>query len=414
MTPEVPTAGEPLEAAIRRVIATEGPLAFSAFVELALYDPTRGFYATGGRAGRSGDFLTSPEVGPLFGAVLARALDGWWEALGRPDPFVVIEGGAGPGTLARSLHRAQPRCAEALVHVLVEWSAAQRRRHGEHLPSHVGEAAGARLDELVVRPRAGAGPAAVSSAVLPSVPVIGVVLANELLDNLAFDIVRRAPGAPGVLEELRVAVTGPEILDLVAVEVEDLGTRTLDPDRVLADVLPGVWVPWQAAAAAWVRAAGECLARGRLVVLDYGATDAELSAAPALSWLRTYAAHERGGHPLDAPGEQDVTADVAVDQLMRAVPGGRVTGQASWLRRHGIDDLVASGRQLWEDRAHIGDLEAIAGRSRVGEADALLDPSGLGGFAVLEWDVLDGRVGSVDPPPGHGASPGDPIVERET
>ena len=48
---------------------------------------------TGGSAGRAGDFLTSPEVGPLFGAVLARALDAWWEELGEPAPFTVVEAG---------------------------------------------------------------------------------------------------------------------------------------------------------------------------------------------------------------------------------------------------------------------------------------------------------------------------------
>ncbi|MDQ3293516.1 MAG: SAM-dependent methyltransferase, partial [Actinomycetota bacterium] len=77
----------------------EGPLPYSAFVEWALYDDEIGFYGGGsGSAGRrEGDFLTSPEVGPLFGAVLARAVDGWWRALGEPDPFVVVEAGAGPG-----------------------------------------------------------------------------------------------------------------------------------------------------------------------------------------------------------------------------------------------------------------------------------------------------------------------------
>jgi SAM-dependent MidA family methyltransferase len=83
----------------------DGLRPLSAVLEAALYDPATGFYETGGRAGRRGDFLTSPEVGPLFGAVVARALDRWWDGLGRPDPFVVVDAGAGPGTLARPGHR---------------------------------------------------------------------------------------------------------------------------------------------------------------------------------------------------------------------------------------------------------------------------------------------------------------------
>ena len=71
-------------------------------MDLALYGE-HGFYASGGRAGRRGDFITSPEVGPLFGAVLARAIDAWWNELGRPSDFAVVEAGAGPGTLARAI-----------------------------------------------------------------------------------------------------------------------------------------------------------------------------------------------------------------------------------------------------------------------------------------------------------------------
>jgi SAM-dependent MidA family methyltransferase len=81
-----------------------GPLRFDEVLDLALYHHDLGFYATGSGAGRGGaDFLTSPEVGPLFGAVLARALDSWWDGLGRPDPFVVVEAGAGSGALAAAV-----------------------------------------------------------------------------------------------------------------------------------------------------------------------------------------------------------------------------------------------------------------------------------------------------------------------
>jgi SAM-dependent MidA family methyltransferase len=61
--------------------------------------------------------------------------------------------------------------------------------------------------------------------------------------------------------------------------------------------------------------------------------------------------------------------------------------QAEFLAAHGIDDLVAAARATWHERAHLGDLEALRARSRVGEADALTDPTGLGAFRVLEWAV---------------------------
>ena len=95
---------------------------FDEVIELALYHPEHGFYGRGGGAGRGADFLTSPEVGPLFGAVVARALDTWWTELGTPDPFIVVEAGAGVGTLARSILTANPACSPAVRYVVVERS----------------------------------------------------------------------------------------------------------------------------------------------------------------------------------------------------------------------------------------------------------------------------------------------------
>jgi SAM-dependent MidA family methyltransferase len=98
--------------------------------------------------------------------------------------------------------------------------------------------------------------------------------------------------------------------------------------------------------------------------------------------VRTYRRHERGGPPLEALGTQDITCEVAVDQL--PVPATD-RSQAEWLREHGIDDLVEEGRAIWRERAAIGDLAAVRARSRINEAEALVDPSGLGAFRVLEW-----------------------------
>ena len=123
----------PLEQALIDEIRAQGPIGFDQVVDRALYDPEHGFYATGGRAGGRGDFLTSPEVGPLFGAVVARALDQWWTGMGSPESFTVVEAGAGVGTLARAVLAAGPACAPALHYVLVERADALRARHGDHL-----------------------------------------------------------------------------------------------------------------------------------------------------------------------------------------------------------------------------------------------------------------------------------------
>ena len=64
----------------------------------------------------------------------ARALDACWHDAGDPAAFVVVEAGAGPGMLARTVLSAELECARALRYVLVERSASQRATHGEHLP----------------------------------------------------------------------------------------------------------------------------------------------------------------------------------------------------------------------------------------------------------------------------------------
>ena len=88
----MPSAADEISAAIA---AAGGAIPFSEYMQLALYGEG-GFYTTSGRAGRrGGDFITNPEVGPLFGTVIARALDAWWKELGSPGRFDVVECGAG-------------------------------------------------------------------------------------------------------------------------------------------------------------------------------------------------------------------------------------------------------------------------------------------------------------------------------
>ena len=304
-------------------------------MEAALYDATDGFYEHARAGRRAGAFITSPEVGPLFGEVVARAVDASWEDLGRPDPFVVVDAGAGPGSLARSLRDADVGCRHALRLVLVERSLAQRSRQPD---------AGDRRADL---PRAA-----------------HIVLANELLDNLAFDIVECHRGEWRALTVARtegrfVYMPGPALPD-VTLRAEPDGTRR----------------PWPSGARVWLERAMAMSAR--VIAFDYFVWATEIGP----SWLRTYRGHVRGGDALAEPGDWDITSDVLLDALPAA---DRVRDQATFLRDYGLDALVEQGRRTWSQRAAIGDLQAIRARSRVTEAEALTDPSGLGGFRVAEW-----------------------------
>lgn len=320
---------------------------FEQYMEAALYGP-HGFYQQDGRAGRRGDFITSPEVGPLFGEVIARFLDDEWKRLGQPGRFTVVEVGAGPGTLARSVHTAAPECLDALEYVAVELSEAQRGRH----PSWVR-----------------------STADMPDGPLVGVVLANELLDNLPFELAV----FDGGWRPARVRFDGERQLEVLGPLLNPV------PDVLPATAGHGSRAPLQGRAAAWVRQAIDVLDAGTVLAFDYGvARTAELALRPWRDWLRTYRGHERGDHYLVAPGTQDITVDVCFDQLPEPTA---LRSQAQWLSLYGIADLVEEGRELWRRNASAPDLHTIRMRSRISEAEALLDPAGLGGFWALEWSV---------------------------
>jgi SAM-dependent MidA family methyltransferase len=354
-------------------------------------------------------------VGPLFGAVLARALDHWWDELGRPDPFVVVEAGAGAGTLARTVVAAAGACAAALRYVLVERSEPLRARQAERLaldppavalgpppPDEDDDIGGhppgpAATSGLSIRnpdaepgswagaaqppTRTPEGPILTSLAELPAQPVRGVVLANELLDNLPFHLLERA--GEGWLE-VRVGTGAGGLIEVPVPARPDLATEA---ERLAPDAPAGARIPLQLEARAWLRDALAVLERGRVVVADYAGATPSLARRPWHEWVRTYRHHARGGHPLEGPGTQDITCEVAIDQLARVRPPAADRSQAEFLAAHGIDALVAEARTRWEAGAAAGALEAVQARSRLSEAAALTDPAGLGAFRVLEWTV---------------------------
>src|SRR3954470_14646994 len=258
-------------------------------MDRALYGP-HGFYERGGQAGRGGDFITSPEVGPLFAAVLARALG--------PDVRSGIEFGGGVGTLARDILAVRPD----LDYVIVERSSSLRAVAAEHAP------VAARM------PDGG----------------VDVVIANELLDNLPFDLFEYRAGE---WLEVRIA-EGDEVL--VAADAELIRQLVPEPTE-------GARVPLQREAMSWLAEVRQ--RAGRVIAIDYCDTTPSMAARPWPEWLRTYRSHDHGHAPHQDPGSQDITTEVAVDQLALVAPPTRDRSQAEFLKTHGIDELVEEARR---------------------------------------------------------------------
>ena len=339
----MPSAADEISAAIA---AAGGAIPFSEYMQLALYGQG-GFYTTGGRAGRrGGDFITSPEVGPLFGTVIARALDAWWKELGSPSRFDVVECGAGPGTLTRSILAAQPECADAMHYVAVEISASQRALHPQGVESR---------------------------ETMPDGPIIGVIMANELLDNLPF---RLFVFDSSWMEAFVTQATGGQF-------VEVLRTPDVVPTCLPQTAPHGSRAPIQDAAASWVRDSLAKINQGRLLMFDYCSTSTpDIALTPWREWLRTYRDQSRGTHYLTEPGLQDITTQVMLDQLSTGFP---TSTQADFLTQWGIDELVSEGNVYWESMKQAPDVAAMKMRSRSTEAKSLIDQTSLGAFTVLCW-----------------------------
>jgi SAM-dependent MidA family methyltransferase len=346
-----------LAARIRREIRDSGPMPFERFMALALYDPEAGYYRSAdARPGRGGDFITAPELHPIFGELIAVAVEDAWDALGQPDPFIVVEHGAGEGALALPMLRRLP---------------ATVRYHAVDVDER-------RLAVLRERLFAvGLGDRFLES--LPAPPFDGVVLANEVLDALPVHRVRRRGAA---LRELAVDVSADETFVEVEIEpttpalAERLRAERVElADAQTAEIALGV--------DAWLEDVVAPLGRGLVILIDYGARAEELfdPVRRRDGTLQAYVRHHVSDDPYRLVGRQDLTAHVDVTAVQRAAEAAGldtigVTTQAEALMALGIEDRL---RAVQADPATTLEEYTLLRASLV----RLLDPAAMGRFRVM-------------------------------
>lgn len=325
-------------------IETDGPIPFERFMDVALYDPDGFFGGTVLRSERAGDFLTSPEVSSLFGETLANYVERLRSEIG--EPFRVIEVAGGSGSLLRPLLEVVD--VDALA---VEASPAARGTLSEFVPVST------RLPETIR----------------------GVVIANELLDNLPMALAQLVDGI------WRERWVGVEDGQLVFVDAEAREPVLAWLESYSGPVDDGGWVEVQLAAREWVSDVLDRLQAGALLLFDYGDTAEGLSNRRRDGTLRTYRAHHLGPHPLDEPGATDITADVDFSALLDLHPGTSLHRQDDFLGSLGLRDRLSDLRREELEAARAGDeIERLRLRTLKTEAETLLHPRGLGDFRVLE------------------------------
>jgi len=291
-------------------IRARGPLTMAEFMALALYHPQEGYYTRAAkRTGRQGDFVTSVDVGPTFGALLSRQFAEMWRALREVAPsvteFDLVEAAAADGQLARDVldtaAAEDPAFYAAIRLHLVEASPAARAGHATMLAAHT-----ARL--------ASSGPSLPKS-------VHGVVFANELLDALPVHAV--AMTAQG-LRERYIDLDGDRFVERLGEPSTPALARHLESLGVQPPV--GWRGEVNLSALAWLTRVRASMHRGFLLLIDYGRPAAELySEAHATGTLATYAGqvsedHRAGTTPpwLTDPGARDITSLVDLTSI-RAV-----------------------------------------------------------------------------------------------
>lgn len=332
-------------------IETEGPIPFDEFMNMALYGRSGFFSSSDLRSVKAGDFLTSPEVSSMFGKTIARFIEAEMNRAGRP--FGVVEVAAGSGSLAR------PMVERGLEVDVVEVSPPAR----EALRDIVGEARVHETLDAIGRLR-------------------GVVVANELLDNLPMAIAQLTDHG------WRERWVGVDDAVLCFVDTEPRPAVVAWLERFAGPVEPGGWVEVQLEAFDWVSRVVGRLEAGCVLLFDYGDTMENLAPRRQDGTLRTYRSHHLGPHPFDEPGATDITADVNFTAAEAAATeaGAQVVvvRQDDFLSTWGLRDRISDLRHEELELARAGDeMQRLRVRTMRHEAETLMHPRGLGDFRVL-------------------------------
>jgi len=275
---------------IEQEIREHGPIPFSRYMEVCLYDPELGYYARhASQFGKAGDFYTSSDVHAVFGRLLARQFEEMWRAVGSPPIIQIIELGPGRGLFAQDVldwsEKKFPAFFASVRYVLVERSPALRTSLKQTLARHfaLGKCI---LEETPL------------SSSQREVPI--VIFANEFFDALPVEVLSTKGSLRIAYEGRRLAETwtgaSPQ-------ELEYLDRYSVQPES-------GERVEACLSALEYMKQIAAAVKHGFIAIVDYGYTREELLAGRHRGTIMTYRQHSASANPYEAPGEQDITAHV--------------------------------------------------------------------------------------------------------
>ena len=352
---------------IEQEIREHGPMPFSRYMEICLYDPEHGYYSrNANQFGKAGDFYTSSDIHAVFGRLLSRQFEEMWQALDRPAELEILELGPGRGLFARDVldwsRKKFPDFFASLKYTLQESSPTLQAKLEETQCDYVtpGKVGISKVEtgldasaEVEVR-RTWPGETAL------------IVFANEFFDALPVEIL----SAQG---RLHLAVEGDHLKEIWFPPADD-ELAFLNRYSVHPEDNERIEVPLSAQA--WITQAAKAIQRGFLVVVDYGYTRAEQLAGRHRGTLMAFRQHSASENPYKAPGEQDLTAHVNFTALGAAAEAAgletqRLLTQSQFLMGVGEKTEFADafeGCRLAQERAKVAlQLKHLVTPSGMGE-----------------------------------------------
>ena len=310
---------------IEQEIRERGPIPFSRYMEICLYDPDLGYYSRNvEQFGKAGDFYTSSDVHAVFGRLLARQFEEIWRVLGSPERIEILELGPGRGLFAQDVldwsEKKFPAFFCALHYSLAENSPALRQRLQTTLSRHF--AAGKAFLHSEGGPPIGKGTTSVvpnnvsiERALAPEVPII--VFANEFFDALPLEVL--SPQG-----QLHISEKNGRLFETwhpaSAEALEFLDRYSVHPEAAERIEAPLIAQSYMSRIAAAVNC-------GVIIAIDYGYTRQEQLAGRHRGTIIAYRQHSVSANPYEAPGEQDITAHVNFTALAAAAEEQGMHGQ---------------------------------------------------------------------------------------
>lgn len=278
------------------IAASGGVISFADYMHKVLYEPGLGYYMAGAaKFGAEGDFITAPEVSPLFGSSMAVQIAEILTAM--PEGGCVLELGAGSGKLANSIMSSLEGNADFRYFILepsAELQQRQRQLLNSSLPEHLFSCV-QWLDELPTNFK-------------------GVIVANEVMDALAVE--RFSIGQDGLQQ---VCVSG-DLQEAVRPANKDLSKAVAALEHDIGESLPlGYTSEFCAVLPLWIEALASSLDSGVLLLVDYGYPRREYYSGERMGGtLSCYYRHRSHGDPYYLPGLQDITAHVDFTAVVEA------------------------------------------------------------------------------------------------